>query len=185
VRVRDETNAIYDGLKNLSLQRYMGAMWMLGAELVSLYADEMSESERSLAEATLTVARDVSISGDVERLERRASGLADDWQRVIDEATRGSGGLARTYNTLQAVAAEIAGLVTAYYAAEWVADAGVMRWRAPTGRGFRQVNPREEVAEDSPIAQTLTRFGRIVNGVADAPDWNGDLELLRSRILEN
>ena len=37
MKVRDETNAIYDGLKNLSLQRYMGTMWMLGAELVSLY----------------------------------------------------------------------------------------------------------------------------------------------------
>jgi hypothetical protein len=185
VRVRDETRAIYGGLKNLSLQRYMGAMWMLGAELSSLYSDEMSESERSLAEATLAVAREVSVSGDVGRFERRASGLADDWQRVIHEARRGSGGLARTYNTLQAVAAEIAGLATVYDAAQWVADAGVMRWRAPTGMGFRVVDPKEEVPDDSPIGQTLTRFGRIVNGVADAPDWNGDLVMLRSRILGN
>ena len=185
MKVWDKTTAIYSGLQELSLQRYMGAMWMLGAELVSLYADEMPESERSLAVATLAVARDVSISGDVERFEQQATRLANDWQRVIDEATRGSGGLARTCITLKSVAAEIAGLAAAYHAAEWVADAGVMRWHVPTGKGFRHVDPKEEVAEDSPIAQTLTRFGRIVDGVAGAPDWNGDLELLRRRILAN
>jgi len=45
-----------------------------------------------------------------------------------------------------------------------VAKAGVMRWRTPTGKGFRVVNPREEVDADSPIAQTLITFRRIVDG---------------------
>jgi hypothetical protein len=104
---------------------------------------------------------------------------------MIDEARRGPGGLARTCNTLQAIAAERAGLETVCSAAGWVADAGVMRWRVPTAMGFRVSNPKEEVAADRPIAQTLTRFRQIVNGVVGAPYWDEDLAMLRSRILKN
>jgi hypothetical protein len=183
VKVWDVTYAIYEDLQKLSMQRYMGAMWMLGTELISLYADEMSAPERSLAEATLALTHAVGSTGDVVRYERQASGLADEWLRLIDEVGKtGSGGLARTNITFKAIAAEIASLVQLYYAAEWVADAGVLRWRVPTAKGYRVDDPEEEVAEDSPIGQTLARFERIVSGVARVPDWDGDLAM---RLIRN
>jgi hypothetical protein len=59
------------------------------------------------------------------------------------------------------------------------------RWRVPTGRGFRRVDPDEEVAEDGPIAQTLTRFLQIANAVARAPELGSDLDVLRTRIIDS
>ena len=185
MKVRDVKKAIYDGLRSLSWRRYLAAMWILGTELVELYAGQMSGSERSLAAATLALVRDVSASGDEAVHKRRARELVSRWDRVITKRRpSASGGQLRVSTTLKGMAAEIAGTVAHYYAADWVGGAAERRWREPSPRGFRHVDPEEEVADDSPMARTLARFSDIVSSVAGAPESEADPAVLRMRILE-
>lgn len=185
MRVWDVKKAIYDGLRSLSWRRYLSAMWILGSELVELYAGEMSDSERSLAAATLAVVRDVSVSGDEAAHKRRAGELDSQWGRLIKKgSTFASGAQESMWTTLEGMAAEIAGTVAHYYAANWVGGAAENRWREPSPRGFRLIDHEEEVADDSPMARTLARFAQIVSGVAGAPDSEADPAVLREQILE-
>lgn len=185
MRVWDAKKATYDGLRSLSWRRYLSAMWILGTELVELYADQMSGSERSLAAATLAVVRDVSASGDEAAHKRRAGELVSQWGRLIKKGRAyASGGQENVWATLEGMAAEIAGAVAHYYAASWVGNAAEDRWREPSPRGFYRVDHEEEVADDSPMARTLARFAQIVSGVARAPESEADPAVLRAQILE-
>jgi hypothetical protein len=184
MRVWEERNAIYDALRALSWERYMRALWILGAELEALHAGQMSDSERSLATATLALIRDFGVLGDSGEHWQQARQLVSQWDRVITEGERrASGGLLNAWATFKGAAAEISGQATRYYAADWVLVAAVERWRDPDRRGRRRVDPAEEVSDDSPMAQTLATFDQIVSGVANAPDTEVDPVVLRQHIL--
>jgi hypothetical protein len=130
--VRDAQNAICDGLRALSWQRYMAAMWILGTELTTLYEGQLSEPEKSLAESTLAIVSDVAISGDPARQKLQAAELATRWgQAIADDEPHASGGLLNTWITFEGVAAEITGTSAPFYAADWVVGAAVRRWRDP------------------------------------------------------
>jgi len=181
VRVRDAKKAIYEGLRGLSWRRYMCAMWILGGELSALYAAEMSESEASLATATLAVVRDVAASGDSADLSERAAELAALWDRAITEGEkRASGGLHNVWTTFGGIAGEIAGVSPPFYAAGWVGGAVERRWRDPFRR-WR--DPDEEVTDDSPMAQTLDSFAQVVRGVARLADEDVDPAMVRTLLL--
>jgi hypothetical protein len=184
VRVFDAQNAICDGLIALSWRRYMCAIWILGVELRRLYADEMSDGETSLAVATLNVVRDVGASGNSARRRLQAADLAAQWGQVITEGEqRASGGLLNAWMTFEGAAGEMAGEFSHFYAADWVVGAAVRRWREPNSRGLRRVDRDEEIADDSPMAQTLARFELIVSGVANASESELDPATLQARIL--
>ena len=184
MRVWDVKKEIHDELRSLSWRRYLSGMWILGTELVELYAGQMSDSERSLAAATLAVVRDVSTSGDEAVHKRRAEELVSQWERLIAEGRAyASGGQLNVWTTFKGTAAEIAGAVAHYYAAGWVGGAAEKRWREPSPRGFRRVDHEEEAADDSPMARTLARFAEIVSGVARASESETDPAVLRVQIL--
>lgn len=179
MRVKDAKRVIYKGLRDLSWERYMAAMWILGSELADLYADQMSESEVSLVTATLELARDVAVSGDSADGSERAVELAPLWDLVIAEGEkRASGGLHNVWTTFAGITEEIGGAIPHFYAADWVGGAVERRWHDP----FRRwLDPDEEVADDSPMAQTLASFGEVVIGVGRLPDT--DPAALRTLIL--
>jgi hypothetical protein len=162
--VWEARNAVYEGLLALSWLRYMRAMWILGGELVSLYAGQLTGSEQSLASATLDVVRDVDVAGHLMGHEEQdAAALAVRWGQVIAEGEqRAPGGLLNVWMTFEGMAAEIAGSSAQFYAADWVMAAAVRRWRDPNDLRRRRVNPGEETADDSPLAHTLTTFAQIV-----------------------
>jgi hypothetical protein len=186
VRVWDAQMAIHGGLKALPWPRYLGAMWILGGELTALYSDQLSGEEQSIASATLSVVRDVSNSGEVSEHQQRAGEIAAQWARLIEDGesrASSSAGLINTQSTLRGVLYEITGESARYYASNWVGEAAEKRWREPSRRRFVRLDPDQEVADDSPVAQTLARFTGIVSAVAGAPD-GVDPEELRRQILE-
>lgn len=185
MRVWDAETAIYRDLQALPWLRYLSAMWMLCVELQDLYADQLAASERSLAAATLDVIRDVVTSGNSALYEGRAAELAARWGQVINDGERrASGGLLRAWTTFEGAASEIAGESTRFYAADWVVGAAVRRWRDEGLRSRRRLDPHEEVADDSQMAQTLEAFQRLVGGVARASDPAADPAALRTQILD-
>jgi hypothetical protein len=185
MKVWDAQNAICDQLQAMPWRRYMCALWLLGTELAALYAEQQSGPERSLMSDTLDVLRLVVTSGDPGMHEAQAAELTARWERVItDGEQRASAGLVNAWMTFEAAAAEITGVSARFYAADWVTDAAVERWRDPDRRGRRRLDPNEEVSDDSPIAQTLAAFAQIVSTVARLSDVE-DPALLRRQIFRS
>ena len=186
MRVWDAENSIYGGLRRLPWRRYLSAMWILGAELRSLFEDRLADSERSLIASTLDAVRETALfGGPTTDVGSRAAALTARWKELIAE--REDDVLPGQWNawvTFESLAAELAGTARRYEATERLTLAATDPWREPYSGKARRVDPNEEVADHSPMARTLSVFEHIVNGVAQAPEQELDPAELRIRILE-
>jgi hypothetical protein len=186
MRVWDAENSIYGGLRRLPWRRYLSAMWILGAELRSLFEDRLADSERSLIASTLDAVRETALfGGPTTDVGGRAAELTARWKELIAE--RENDVLPGQWNawvTFESLAAELAGTAPRYEATERLTLAATDRWREPYAGKARRVDPNEEVADHSPMARTLSVFEHIVNGVAQAPEQELDPAELRIRVLE-
>jgi hypothetical protein len=180
MRVKDATYSIYFGLKRLPWHpAYLAAMWVLGGELRSLYADWIGAQEVPLVETTMDLVREVVIAGESWSAVDRAEELADAWRPVYVryERSSASGGLLNVLATFEALAQEIARLSGHYDAGNWVTNAAKDRWTTGTGRApfsstrtkrpttpARRRRPSDRSAGSSPLSppgpsRTGTRCG--------------------------
>jgi hypothetical protein len=120
---------VWGGLKVLPWHpSYLAAMWVLGGELRSLYADWIGADEVSLLETTMDLVREVIIAGESWSAIDRAEELADAWGPVLarHEASFAPGGLLNALATFEALAQEIARLSGHYDAGNWATNARVV-----------------------------------------------------------
>jgi hypothetical protein len=94
----------------------------------------------------------------------------DSWQELIDE--RGdevsvSPGRLNTWIVFGYLAGEIAGSYKPYIATDHVTLPATDRWRDFSGRVPILMDPDERIADDSPMAITLSAFERIPAIVAE------------------
>ena len=188
MRVYDVENSIYDGLRGMEWYRYLRAMWIIGGDLRQLFDDRTVEPERSMIAETLDLVRSVAESENVPAGSARlAADLAARWEQVIDEdGDWVYPGHFNMWMVFGMLATEVAG-GKPYFGAERVYLALTKRFREnpnPDGRRrLRVVDPNEEVADDSPMAQALGRAQRIVDGVARIPDSVKDPVAVRDQIF--
>lgn len=194
MRVWDTENAIYDGLRALEWYRYLSAMWIISGELRDLYADRLTESERSLVSDSLAAIRAAVLEHEVtEGTASSASALALAWEPMIPDQTvphDQMGALSSGHWNARVVLAdlmgELAGTCDRYAGAERVDNAVGMRFDEkprPDGRPIRR-RPDEEIDDASPKARMLSRIEAIVTGVARLPDDDErDPARLRARLL--
>ena len=188
MRVFDVENSIYDRLSVMEWYRYLRAMWIIGGDLLQLYDDRAGESERSMIAETLDLIRSVAESENVPPDSARlAEDLAARWERIIDEdGGRLYPGHWNMWMIFGMLATEVAG-GKQYFGAERLYLALTKRFREnpnPDGRRrVRVVDPNEEIADDSPMAQALGRALRIIDGVARVPDSVKDPVAVRDQIF--
>jgi len=185
MRVWDAKKSIYNGLRALPRRQYLCAMWILGDELRSLYSDRTADSEQSLMSGTLDAVREVAITGGATaEAAGRAAELAGRWKRLIGE--RENEVLPGQWNawvTFESLAAEVAGTAGQYEATERLTLAATERWREPYPGRARRIDPDEEIDDASPMARTLARFRRVVEGISKMPQWSWDPVRVREQIL--
>jgi hypothetical protein len=185
MRVYDASDSIYSRLVTLPWHpSYLAAMWIICGELQSLYAPWINDDEVPLMASTMELVREVVISGESPLAAGRASELAVAWERVTDaRRAEAPGGLLNVLVTFEIIAEEIALDRGQHDAADWVTNAARHRWRDWDEPGPIILNSDEQVDDSSPMAQTLTLFGRIVSEVAamHGPEW--DPTRIRAQIL--
>jgi len=188
MRVNDIEDSIYEGLRGLAWRPYLAAMWILCGELQTLYADELSNAERSLIPPTMDVVREVAATGESAELSRQAAELAEAWGAVRDEREpEASSGLMNVWATFEGLVQEIAAITPRYHGAEWLTNAVVEPWREANhhNQGPILVDPNAEVADDSPTAHTLALFQHIVAEVAGAQAGDWEPRRLRAQIFRS
>ena len=186
MRVKDATFSVYFGLEALPWHpAYLAAMWILGGELRSLYADWIEPDEIPLVESTMALVREVVTDGESPPATSRAADLADAWRPTIVRRDKAgaSGGLLNALATFEALAQEIGGLSGHYDAGNWAVNAAEVRWDDWDRPGPILVDWNEQADESSPKMQTLLLFGRVVSavGALTGPDW--DPAPIRAQIL--
>lgn len=186
MRVKDAENLIYEGLRGLAWRPYLAAMWILCGELQTLYADEFSDTERSLIPQTMEVVREVAAAGESAELIRQAAELAKAWGTV--RSTRepeASPGLVNVWATFEGLVQEVANITRHCDGAEWVTNAVTEPWREASrhNQGPVWVEPEAEVADDSPAARTLALFQHIVAEVVRAQEGDWEPRRLRAQIF--
>lgn len=185
MRVNDVTDSIYSGLTALPWHpSYLAAMWLVCAELQSLYATWITDDEVPLMASTMDLVRELVLAGESPEVAGRATGLAAAW--AGDLAARrpeAPGALLNVLATFEALAQEIAGLSGRYDGANWAPNAIEMRWWGWDVPGPIVLDPDEQIDDSSPKGQAFTRFGRVVSGVTawHGPDW--DPVRIRAQIL--
>lgn len=186
MRVWDAQYSTYYGLKTLSWRRYLCAMWILCGELRSQYEDWLDNSERSLMASTLDLVRDVVISGVVTAdAALVALELSARWDALLTERDNDpfvSPGQWNTWAVFSDLVAEAAGTRKRYAATERLGNAATMRWRVPTGKA-RHIDRNEEIDDATPMAQTLSRFQRVVTAIGLMPESEWDPAKVRAQIL--
>ena len=194
VRTRDAENAIYDGLRALEWYRYLAAMWIICGELRDLYADRLTESERSLLADSLAAVRIAVLDHQVsDSAASDATALNVAWEQLIPDQTVPPdqlGALRPGHWNMRVVLAdlvgEIAGTCRRYQATERIHHAAGMRFEEkprPGGRPIRR-RPDEQIDDASPRARMLSRIQAIVTGAAQLPgDDERDPARLRARLL--
>jgi hypothetical protein len=185
MRVYDAADSVYSGLVALPwCPSYLAAMWILCAELQSLYAAWISDDEVPLMASTMDLVREVVIAGESPRSAVRAWELAAAWEPVIEarENEEPCGPL-NVLATFEALAQEIADPAGRYDSANWAANAAEQRWRDWDDPGSVYLDPDEQADDSSPTAQTLVLFGRVVSAVTalQGPEW--DPVPIRARIF--
>lgn len=181
MRVWDAKHSIYGALRALPPRRYLCAMWILGEELRSLYADRASDSELSLISQTLNAVREAAtMSEAATETAGMAAGLTERWQRLIRE--RENDVLPGQWNawvTFESLAAELAGEASQYQATERLTKAAIERWREPYPGKARRIDPNEQIDDAGPMARILARFGRVVEGISKMPELPWDPVVVR------
>jgi hypothetical protein len=185
MRVYDAADSIYSGLAALPWRpSYLAAMWILCAELQSLYAAWITDDEVPLMAATMDLVREVVIAGESPQAAARASELSAAWEPVIEaREDEAPGGPLNVLATFEALAQEIADPSGRYDAANWAANAAELRWRDWDDPGSIYLDPDEQADDSSPMAQTLALFGRVVSGVAALQGSEWDPVRIRGRIF--
>jgi hypothetical protein len=188
LRVRDAEVSIYDGLCAMERFRYMRAMWIIGGELRDLYGEDSGERDRSLIADTLEVIRSVSMSENISlESSRRASSLAAKWGELVDEREdQIFPGQWNAWLVFGMLMSEIAGDSKPHLAAGRVNSALTKRFSEGRRTGRRGegriVGPAEEIADESPMAQVLSRVSRVVVGVAGTPESDRDPIAIRGQL---
>ena len=180
MRISDGHFSIYDGLVALPWRpSYLAALWILGGELQSLYEPWISD-EVPLMASTMDLVREVAIAGESPQAAARARELADSWDPAIEAPNdEAPAGLGNVFSGFQGLALDIAYPTIHYDAANWVGNAAENGWRDRNDPG-----PLDGQADDSsPMAQTLTRFRRIVSDVAAHNGPESDPVRIREQIL--
>jgi hypothetical protein len=189
VKVRETENSIYNGLGTMEWYRYLRAMWMVGSELLDLYNDRISDLDRPLIMATLDLIRSVAKSENVSAdSSQKAVDLDAEWEWVIDEnEDKVSAGQWNMWMVFGMLVTEITGDGEPHSAAERVNLALTKRFREkPRSDGrpnIRRVDPAEEISDESPMAQLLSRVQRIVSGVPQLPGTVRDPAAARDQLF--
>lgn len=189
--VEEASDSIYLGLKALPWPGpYLTAMWIVCGELRPLYADWIHVDEIPLMDSTMDLVRDVAMTGEPASAGKRAAELVSAWRRVqtVREAEPElPAGMLNVMAAFKGVAREIAGLGGRYEGANWATNAATNRWETwdddddDDGPIFE--DPDREADDDSPMAQTLARFQRIVTQVSLVAGQGQDPADIRARIL--
>jgi hypothetical protein len=176
MRVLDAEVSVSEGLRGLDWRRYLCAMWILCGELRELYADRLTGAERSLMASALDAVREVTMAGEVTAdVARKAAGLYQPWKVMITEREdefEVMAGHLNTWLVFRDLVFELteAGRQYPYLAADRLTLAATDRWRESQELQPGPIieNPRAEVVDDSsPMARTLSLFGRVVTGVTE------------------
>jgi hypothetical protein len=146
-------------------------MWIICRELRTLYGDRLSDSESVLMAQTLDLARDIAISGEItEDRRHEARELQSRWEAFMaDHEGSVKAGQWNTWVVFGELCGEFAGIFEQYTSCEMLYIAATDRWREkarPDGRSIWMNKPDEEIADDSPMAQMLSRLNSVVAGVA-------------------
>lgn len=166
MRIYEMQGAIYHGLRDLEWRRYLCAMWIIGRELETSYQHGMSDRERALIGATLDAVRATSTVGAVTPETASSAGeLAVGWEELMDEPENETAWQYQAWYVFSDLTAELSGASNHYDGAEMV-DMALVHWwrlRIATGRHPIRINdPDEEAADDSPVAQLLSRVLGVV-----------------------
>jgi hypothetical protein len=135
------------------------------------YQDRLSGTEFALMSETLQIVRTTTQSGDLAGNADTGRELYAQWRVLIeDETAEVLPGHWNTWWTFHALAAEIARTANRYSGAERLLLAATGRWREPYPGKARRIDPDEEVADSTPLAQTLAAFEQVVvNAAAQDP----------------
>lgn len=110
MRVWDEEDLIYDGLRALDWRRYLAAMWILCDDLRSFFADKHIDVEDRLMASTLELVREVVIDGDPARSAATSAKLAATWADIYTERQdEVLGEVLNAWATFEGLCLEIAG----------------------------------------------------------------------------
>lgn len=185
--VEDVANSVYTGLRALDRRRYLCAMWILCGELRELYADYLTDADRSLMASTLDVVREITMAGEkTADAAQKMAGLYQKWiLMVIDESREAAE--VEHWNT-RVVFRDLTfestedGRNFPYDAAERVDLAVTDRWDLP-GSGYVE-GPDVEIDDYHPMARTLNLFNRVVTGVTEMTEtemWEAGWDPLKIR----
>jgi hypothetical protein len=185
--VKDVKYSVYEGLTALPWPNsYLTAMWIVCHELRPQYADWIHADEIPLMDSTMDLVRDVALTGELARVKKQAAKLASAWGRALKlrRAEPGlPGGVLNALAAFEGLAQEIAGISGRYDGANWATNAVADRWETWDEPGPIIVDFNEEIDDDSPMAQTMARFQRIVTQVSVAAGPGQDPAEIRARIL--
>src|SRR5579859_3890846 len=130
MNMQEAERAVWHGLKQLPWRRYLAAMWILGGELQSLYAAQLTDEDLALMAATLDLVREAAAAGVSAEAAERAGNLTRAWLHLQEVREKeASPGLLNTRITFRDLAAEIGGLESQYNGASCVTNAVTDLWR--------------------------------------------------------